>query len=412
LDYSCHPECLAGAFVSHKLLHISFQGSYFNRSFTKALDPENTVHVTNLLADIDQEEVGFVEWFLQEHLQHLRRATDAVIAFSQDDQLQTIRECDVSDTLHVLKELLCLGIVWASALLNNPVLLDSLAQSLESLTAQRFVSSDLFDVAQVLVWESTRRLHTDCLLAMIRCAQAHHHERSNLERMLYHISSAIKTVDAQELGASVQRELRALVLSNADALDAHSDIVPELADSIFAIIQQVALEDLDYLKSSPKFIALSQQLVARLPPGSAQMLQDLLDSRPAESMQEDQDIDVTTLRPLRSRVSLSLDDIQRIISMPPHVPRTPIMSGMELAPDLLAMVTVSPSALLRSPATSTTGLTKTYTNNAFREQTQRTPSNTSRMPSMHVDDYEHVESPVIPVANLFAPSPHYATDAT
>jgi hypothetical protein len=111
-------------------------------------------------------------------------------------------------------------------------------------------------------------------------------------------------------------------------------------------------------------------------------------------------------------VAATMDDLKRMLSSPPQVPCTPQQSGVELGPDILAMVTVSPSALLRSPATSTTGLTKTYSNNSFRQQMQRTPSNTSRMPSMHVDDFQSADSsPTMPTSALFAPNPSYGPDA-
>ena len=64
-------------------------------------------------------------------------------------------------------------------------------------------------------------------------------------------------------------------------------------------------------------------------------------------------------------------------------PSTPPSQNAEL---LGIMITVSPpNALLRSPEVK--GLTKTYSNNDFRQLRQQssTRQNTSRMPSRHVD---------------------------
>ncbi|KAF9442545.1 hypothetical protein P691DRAFT_789311 [Macrolepiota fuliginosa MF-IS2] len=68
-------------------------------------------------------------------------------------------------------------------------------------------------------------------------------------------------------------------------------------------------------------------------------------------------------------------------------PSTP--KGGQKTPDILGTIISPPTALLRSPAA--TGLTKTYANNDFRSLRQ-VPSarlNTSRLPSMHVDDFEN-----------------------
>jgi hypothetical protein len=369
----------------------------------KVLDPENSVHLANLLSEIDQGEVGFAQWFLQEHLQRLRLAADAVVALGRDDQRQSIRECELSDVLRVLKELLSYRTPWVLALLDNSVLLDLLTHSLGLLTSERFVSLDLFEVAHIVVRESAHCAHAGLVLTMVRCAQAHDIQLPDLKRMLGYISVAIKTGDTTELNAHLQQDLRRLVLNYVEAFATSNSLASDAAGSHLIIIQGMGRLNLDLAKSNTKFMDFSQQLIRVLPPSSAHELQSLLASRHV-SMQEDEEVDLTVLRHLQSRVSLSLDDIQRLVSSPPHVPRTPTMSGMELAPDLLAIVMVSPSALLRSPATSVAGLTKTYTHNAFREQTQRTPFNTSRMPSMHVDDYEVDESPIILAANSFTPS--------
>jgi len=84
-------------------------------------------------------------------------------------------------------------------------------------------------------------------------------------------------------------------------------------------------------------------------------------------------------------LQLSLQELQTILapSFSPQVAlSTPTRNNV---PDVLGLVISPPAALLRSPAA--TGLTKTYSNNDFRELRQAVVArqNTSRLPSMHVD---------------------------
>ncbi|KAG8946690.1 hypothetical protein FRC04_011468 [Tulasnella sp. 424] len=57
-------------------------------------------------------------------------------------------------------------------------------------------------------------------------------------------------------------------------------------------------------------------------------------------------------------------------------------------PTFLGMAALSPFTVLRSPTTKVTSLTKTYSNNDFRNQRTSPNMNTSRPPSMHVDDFQ------------------------
>ncbi|KAF8559444.1 hypothetical protein OG21DRAFT_1503348 [Imleria badia] len=103
----------------------------------------------------------------------------------------------------------------------------------------------------------------------------------------------------------------------------------------------------------------------------------------------------TTLIPdARERpLALSIHALEEVLQPPAPVPSTPMRKRGSLPQgrdrDVLGLVALSPpTALLRSPAIS--GLSKTYTKNDFRElrQTPSARQNTSRMPSLHVDEFE------------------------
>ncbi|KAG9027604.1 hypothetical protein FS837_004219 [Tulasnella sp. UAMH 9824] len=71
-------------------------------------------------------------------------------------------------------------------------------------------------------------------------------------------------------------------------------------------------------------------------------------------------------------------ECSRPVTPPP--PSTP--------PTILGMAALSPFTVLRSPSTKVASLTKTYSNNDFRNQRTSPNMNTSRPPSMHVDDFQ------------------------
>ncbi|KAF8437215.1 hypothetical protein L210DRAFT_3622294 [Boletus edulis BED1] len=94
-----------------------------------------------------------------------------------------------------------------------------------------------------------------------------------------------------------------------------------------------------------------------------------------------------------SPLMLSIHTLEEVLQPPAPVPCTPTRKHRSLASgrdrDVLGLVALSPpTALLRSPAIS--GLSKMYTRNDFRElrQTPSARQNTSRMPSLHVDQFE------------------------
>jgi len=86
----------------------------------------------------------------------------------------------------------------------------------------------------------------------------------------------------------------------------------------------------------------------------------------------------------------------------PSIGNAPSTPKGTKTPDIFGVVISPPNAILRSPAA--TGLTKTYVNNDFRQlrQVPSTRLNTSRLPSTHVDEYEH-SSPVETTTSILLP---------
>ena len=95
---------------------------------------------------------------------------------------------------------------------------------------------------------------------------------------------------------------------------------------------------------------------------------------------------LTTLELPTEEAKLPLRKWEELLESPLPAPSTPRMRPATHSAEMLGFMTVSPpNALLRSPEIK--GLTKTYSNNDFRQMRQVSfaRQNTSRLPSMHVD---------------------------
>jgi hypothetical protein len=383
------------------------------RSFLDVIDVESKVHLVRSLAALDRGTIGFAEWFLVNELRRLLALSQTLTKATTEHHVLGFYEHGVHSILQTVWELSCTGdskVFWTTAITCQETTLDLFAQSLQILTSRRFTSPLLTDIVLAVfpdVKIEEKDLREPFVVALLLNAQLPNLEQEVVARALTAVGDVVKSADSKELWA-VRRELRRTLLRYMDVVNLDVRIDPNFAENLMVVV--VWFDNMDALRVHPRFAVLHKRLAEALTPQRASQLDDLL--QPGDVTLHDDEMEDPTPKLLITQVAATMDDLKRMLSSPPQVPCTPQQSGVELGPDILAMVTVSPSALLRSPATSTTGLTKTYSNNSFRQQMQRTPSNTSRMPSMHVDDFQSADSsPAMPTSALFAPNPSYGPDA-
>jgi len=119
----------------------------------------------------------------------------------------------------------------------------------------------------------------------------------------------------------------------------------------------------------------------------------------------DEMLDIPVTNPLPTKLDLSIVEVEEMLQTKTDVasPGTPPLKPQ--AQDAIGLVNISPSTILRSPLV--TGLTKTYLNNDFRQlrQTPTSKQNTSRLPSMHVDDFELNVAALSPVLRPVTETP-------
>jgi len=129
---------------------------------------------------------------------------------------------------------------------------------------------------------------------------------------------------------------------------------------------------------------LLENINPEIPPEKGELLQSKIapsSQCPAEF------INVTQLPSALSYSFAEIHDIVHQVADAQPPPGTPPLKP-QAQDGVIGMANISPSTILRSPLV--TGLTKTYLKNDFRQlrQGNQTRQNTSRLPSMHVDDFE------------------------
>ncbi|KAG1877575.1 hypothetical protein F4604DRAFT_1758254 [Suillus subluteus] len=211
------------------------------------------------------------------------------------------------------------------------------------------------------------------------------------------ISAVLETTDEKDrdperLLWEVGHALSAVVESN----DNLSSLDSESVINTLLLFDSPSQSDLHGL-TSEQWVKLCTHLETSLPPNNK--LSIIIKSfHPSPSSPP-------TISFLPSTLTLPLYDLISLLQPPAPLPSTPPPKRKSPSQDVLGLVAISPpTAVLRSPAV--TGLTKTYTRNDFRElrQLPSARQNTSRLPSMHVDDFLQVEMSSSPLAQPVAPS--------
>lgn len=369
------------------------------------------MHLAKVLVNLDQGIIGLAEWFLAEASKRLLSVCQALTTVILSPDMRVLREYEAEAILRTLDTLFSdgSGFDWKTACVLDEDTFHVFSKSLGLLTDLRLSTPALPSLICTLLGESGS---ADCkypstLVRALLCnVQLPDTSQVNIERAL-HVAAQSKDhlhVSSEER-PSLDQEASRVVLRYASMFDPNTRMNPAIAKDLCDIIQW--LEHPGVLLVDVKSKQFLDAIRASLPNERAAGIRNIQQT----NIPQDDDMAIATPRLLSSLVHAAIEDVNRWLSIRIRPLTTPKRDAGELGPDLLAMVTVSPSAVLRSPVTSTTGLTKTYSQNSFREQTQRTPSNTSRMPSMHVDDFQVSESPTMPISTLFAPDPIHVVDS-
>ncbi|EMD40406.1 hypothetical protein CERSUDRAFT_130228 [Gelatoporia subvermispora B] len=359
-------------------------------AFCRALDTENKAHFVKRLVHLDRGVVGVGDWLLLQELKQLLQAAQSLDDFSQSLQYRALRQYQVSLSLRFLLELTDESssvAEWAfNCMATVHDITNTLLEALRSLYDQYVESAELTRLVQTLATEHSKfdaDLTLIFALSLLRATQDLRHAPDVLDRRLELISTMLKTVPPNRIdGEQLRQEFGTLLskIGQAETVELHT---AEMLVSMVEIIvekgdgcpQLLTLDGLDL----SAFSTLCSRLQETLPEDWKLRL-DAVQGR--LSFEQDVSPTIPSVQ-LAEKMELSIHELDALMraNMPP--PSTPLRTALHQ--DALSLATFSPPALFRSPAT--TGLTKTYLNNDFRQlrQTPAARQNTSRLPSMHVD---------------------------
>jgi hypothetical protein len=365
--------------------------------FSSLLDAPQRLALMQKLDELDVRGFGLVEWLLAALVKDLPRAAQCTSLMGREEQ-------------HKLKAAV------ATSLLSR-----------DFVFLLRFAEGEYFRkyLSTVFADSDIARVLSQCLIEMnkrgISCTPAFHfaaclasspetvHPRLAFSLALTLVRAArmvpppLSTslalrlaVDLLERGgtqedAEVQRILLELGSYLAESVEderakAQWDNPEEAAEAIVMLLQRLcASQEASPLPclSAVSFDSLALLLTSALPMSDLHLL-DIIRERtndtseaqrsPKPSIPVAGNYHITTVGTIQQLVDPSI----------PITPSTPPRRHLTIRTDGLDIGTLSPTTVLRSP-TVTTGLTKTYNNNDFRQIRTSPTTNSSRPPSRHVD---------------------------
>lgn len=362
------------------------------RPVFRVLEAADRVHLITRLLHLDEGLTGIGEYLLQEELSHLNHTLSVIEPGSS--RSQDLAEYDVAMSLSFLKCLLCdtsAPTHWTSVVSGNSNLYSVLISSLLSLTKLRLTSPHLAPLVMHMVKNANAPpdLVYALVLALLFVSQeegADCAERASAIVLAAQVADSM--LDEQSNRSLLREEFTRSLVIYAQS-HAPSQMDEETTQFVFQLLSRFGI-DASIAASCVTWNIFSDHIIDSLGGETAIEARSLL-AVEDETMDDHQS--VTYPKQLTTVVNIPLADLLALFESEPSAPTTPPQRPTkELTPDVLAMVTTSPTALLRSPE-SITGLTKTYTSNSFRElrATPAARQNTSRLPSRHVDDFQSEE---------------------
>jgi hypothetical protein len=348
-------------------------------SFFRQLDTGNQVHFVKTLVKLDNGVIGIGAWLLMQELKFLFESLQSLLGPIRADYRLVLHH-QVALSLHFIVDLIVpssSSSAWCLASISStPDLAQALKTCLVALLDGHYTSLYLRQLVPILATSSRSfepGLRFTILLAALRVAQTDATLSGTLE-------TTVETL--RDLPADcVQSEALRLELGQTFSAFAECEFDSETSEGLLSIFEWLAEQENKKFMALPAitsaaFANLCELMHPTLPTDKA----DTLSTLRSKFIIDEDKFFTPTLIELGETLELSIQNLEDLLRTEVPTPSTP--KGNK-TPDILGVVISPPTAVLRSP--ETTGLTKTYVNNDFR-QLRQIPSakqNMSRLPSMH-----------------------------
>ncbi|RDB19789.1 hypothetical protein Hypma_012890 [Hypsizygus marmoreus] len=352
-------------------------------SFFFLLDPENKGHFVKRLVRLDDDVIGIGAWLLTEELKSMSKTLDMLTNPPRVPDYQVVLQYQINLSLQFILDL---GLPTSSSsswcinsISNTPEVSRELGTCLSALLDGHYSSAHLPKLATLLAQSANSfdpELGYIIVLTALRASQ----EGEITPQGLASVVSILKQLPSSFLHPEPLR----LEIGQMLSTFAHRELDTPTAESLLSMLEWLPNQDNPKLTTlggitPDAFSSLIASLLSSLPESKHAAITSL-----RTSLTVDEDVyfpPSTTVLP--TSLILPVHTIEDILRHDIPTPATP-PKGTK-TPDILGVVISPPTALLRSQATTITGLTKMYTNNDFRElrQAPSARQNTSRLPSMH-----------------------------
>jgi hypothetical protein len=348
------------------------------KSFFRRLDTDNQVHFIKTLVKLDNGVIGIGEWLLMQELKFLSASLESLLgSIRADYRLVLLHQVVLS--LRLVAELVApssSSSTWCLASISISDLAQALKMSLTALLDGHYTSLYLRQLVSILATSSGSfepGLRFTILLATLRVAQID----PSLPGPFDYTVETLRDLPAD----FVRLEALRLELGRTFSAFAEREIDSETSEGLLSLFQWLSEHE---NKKSMTLLAITSVALTRL----CEMMHLTLPTDKADTLStirstftiDEDEVFTPTLTELGETLDLSIQNLEGLLRKEVPTPSTP--KGNK-TPDILGVVISPPTAILRSP--ETTGLTKTYANNDFR-QLRQIPSakqNMSRLPSMH-----------------------------
>ncbi|KAG6841858.1 hypothetical protein C0991_006266 [Blastosporella zonata] len=352
------------------------------RLFLHLFDPEHKGHVVKRLIRLDDGVLGIGEWLLTEELKDMTRTIENLAEHSRREEYRLVLQYQITRCLQFV---LCLARSVSSsskwcmdAIAGTPDLSLALNDGLMALLDGQYTSKYFHELVLLLAPSAGTfdpGLQFTILLAALRVSRAitdTHTLIGSISKLLAALPPTV--ISPEPLRVEIGPALSALATHEMDSNIARSTLsvlewLSSQSDSKWTVLSGIP---------PPLHSSLFSTLQASLPTDEHPTLTTL---QSILTFDENDHLPPPSTA-LPDTLKLSIHDIDALMREAIPTPTTP-HNGAK-TPDILGVVISPPTAILRSQV-PTTGLTKTYVNNDFR-QLRQTPSarqNTSRLPSMH-----------------------------
>ncbi|KDQ08831.1 hypothetical protein BOTBODRAFT_37524 [Botryobasidium botryosum FD-172 SS1] len=368
--------------------------------FLLALDIDDRLHLAKRLIEIDRDDLGMAAWIVRECIKSAEAAFHRYVnaAHSMEDRAARAELAlfHISSTFDFLYRLTDGNMNLTTEIIEDAPTADALERVFKLLFEHEVIIISVVDFARHIASSSSGlprpELESALILTMMRTLRAQSSPYppfallSDSWGVLQKSSGAFGFADIEQMFLEL-----GLVLSH---IVGDEQIVVECAAVLVSMLEWFGQRSNRLVGlSDTTFEKFHERAVAVLEPAQTDTLNHLRyqlrfsDSPPAHPIM---------VQNIQETVSTTIQSLQEGFARTPSIPSTPPRRPGALHPDVIEMTSLSPLTLFRSPANVVPSMSrtyKTYSKNDFRQLRTSPLANTSRPPSMHVDDYELGASP-------------------